>query len=519
METIIYIGSIENRPGILAKNSSEYSVLPLEKVDMDVVGQNASMLIIIDLKSTDLNDAIALATDKHFSDTAFVALTEPGDIEQLKSVYESGFYECISTHDKVEESVRLENTIGKVTSRNKRRGKFRKVMQCINLSSNSFMMLDAAGELIWCNDGFAKMYGFGMDEFKNIFGRNILEFNDNVNIKQYFDKCIGKKEPVTFASVFTVGEDYKWIQTTLTPILGRDGNVKNIFAVETDITNLKESELALNQKNEYMLSLTKHLQETNKLLEQQQLEINSQNAVIAEEKRKSDELLLNILPFEIMRQLKSKGSVSPRQYKSTTILFLDFANFTSLTSELSPKELIERLDSYFKTFDDITDAHFIEKIKNIGDAYMCAGGLPLSNKSHPFDTVLAALDMQHVVNKIAEENEANGINPWLCRIGLHTGPAIVGVVGRKKYVYDVWGVTVNTAARVEQEGVVGKVCISESTYEYIKDYFECECRGSIYPKHMEPMQSYIVHRLKPEFSEDELGLKPNDVFKKMLNTL
>ena len=143
----------------------------------------------------------------------------------------------------------------------------------------------------------------------------------------------------------------------------------------------------------------------------------------------------------------------------------------------------------------------------------------MSNKSHPFDTVLAALDMQYAVNKMAEESIANGINPWLCRIGLHTGPAIVGVVGRKKYVYDVWGVTVNTAARVEQEGVVGKVSISESTYDFIKDFFECECRGTIYPKHMDPMKSYIVHRLKPEYSEDDLGLKPNDVFKKMLNTL
>ncbi|MBO7143556.1 MAG: PAS domain S-box protein [Salinivirgaceae bacterium] len=519
METIIYIGSIENRPSILDKSNSEHTVITIEKVDMEVIGQSSSALIFIDLKSINLADVLPVVTDKHFSDTAFVALVAPGNAKLIKSIYESGFYECISSADKAEENVRMENVISKVTSRNKRRGKFRKVMQCIDLSSNSFMILDAMGELIWCNDGFVKMYGYNLDNFKVKFGSNILEFSDNPNIKKYFDRCIGNKEPVTYSAAYSTGDTCKWIQTTLTPILGRDGNVKNIFAVETDITNLKEAEMALNQKNEYMLSLTKHLQETNKLLEQQQLEINSQNAVIAEEKRKSDELLLNILPFEIMRQLKSKGSVSPRQYKSTTILFLDFANFTSLTSESSPKELIERLDSYFKIFDDITDAHFIEKIKTIGDAYMCAGGLPLSNKSHPFDTVLAALDMQYAVNKMAEEQTANGIDPWRCRIGLHSGPAIVGVVGRKKYVYDVWGVTVNTAARVEQEGVVGKVCISENTYDFIKDFFECECRGTIYPKHMDPMKSYIVHRLKPEFSDDELGLKPNEVFKKMLNTL
>ena len=519
METIIYIGSIKNRPGILGESDENHQVISIEKVDMEVIGLSPSTLIVIDLKSIDFADALPLVTDKHFSDTAFVALVAPGNANIIKTIYESEFYDCISSTDAAEENVRLEAIISRVTSRNKRRGKFRKVMQCIDLSANSFMMLDADGDIIWCNDGFKKMYGFGMDEFKKIFGSNILEFCDNVNIRAYFERCKVNKEAVTYSSVYTIGEEYKWIQTTMTPVLGRDGNVKNFFAVETDITKLKESEMALNQRNEYMLSLTRHLQETNKLLEQQQDEINSQNAIIAEEKRKSDELLLNILPYEIMRQLKSKGTVSPRQYKSTTILFLDFANFTNLTSELSPKELIERLDSYFKIFDDITDAHFIEKIKTIGDAYMCAGGLPLSNKSHPFDTVLAALDMQYAVNKMAEEQTANGIDPWRCRIGLHSGPAIVGVVGRKKYVYDVWGVTVNTAARVEQEGVVGKVCISESTYDFIKDFFECECRDTIYPKHMDPMKSYIVHRLKPEFSDDELGLKPNEVFKKILNTL
>lgn len=519
MESIIYIGSAENRPTILDKSDENHQVISVAKVDMDAIGQMSSTLIVIDLKSIDLAEALPLVTDKHFSDTAFVALVAPGNANLIKTIYESGFYDCISSTDTAEENVRLETIISRVTSRNKRRGKFRKVMQCIDLSSNSFMILDAEGEIIWCNDGFVKMYGYGFEDFKRKFGSNILEFSDNPNIRKYLDRCIVNKEPATYSAAYTTGDVCKWIQTTLTPVLGRDGNIKNLFAVETDITKLKEAEMSLNQKNEYMLSLTKHLQETNKLLEQQQIEINTQNNVIAEEKRKSDELLLNILPFEIMRQLKSKGSVSPRQYKSTTILFLDFANFTNLTSELTPKELIERLDSYFKIFDDITDAHFIEKIKTIGDAYMCAGGLPLSNKSHPFDTVLAALDMQYAVNKMAEEQIANGIDPWRCRIGLHTGPAIVGVVGRKKYVYDVWGVTVNTAARVEQEGVVGKVCVSENTYNYIKDYFDCECRGTIYPKHMEPQNSYIVHRLKPEFSSDELGLVPNEVFKKMLNTL
>jgi len=517
MGSILYIGSKKSLPSLLS--GSEYDVMITDDIDINIIKDYTWPLIIIDLKSVDNDKANKCAANKQFAESTFIALTEDGNINQIKQAYESGFYECISTNNKTEEALRIEVLIKKISARNKYHGNMRKILQCANLASNSFMLLSVDGELLWSNDGFEKMYGYDTKSFKEKFGNTIQEFSDNPNIGKYIARCIDSKESVTYSAAYTKGESCKWIQTTLTPVLSRNGEIKNLFAVETDVTQLKEAEMALNQKNEYMLSLTKHLQETNKLLEQQQIEINTQSAVIAEEKRKSDELLLNILPFEITRQLKSKGSVSPRQYKSTTILFLDFANFTNLTSELSPKELIERLDIYFKIFDDITDAHFIEKIKTIGDSYMCAGGLPLSNKSHPFDTVLAALDMQHAVNQMAEESIANGTNPWQCRIGLHTGPAIVGVVGRKKYVYDVWGVTVNTAARVEQEGVVGKVSISESTYSYVKDYFECEHRGTIYPKHMTPQESYIVTRLKPEFSEDELGLKPNEKFKKMLNTL
>ncbi len=387
-------------------------------------------------------------------------------------------------------------------------------------ADNSFIIYSQDGEMEWVNEGFSRMYGYSIDEFKRKFGRTIYESSPNSDIKGKVDRCVKTKKSINFVSEFkTRSGEYKWIQTTFTPVLTPTGNIERFIAIETDITRLKETEEALNQKNEYMIALTNHLQSANTLLEEQQREINAQNVAIAEEKRISDELLRNILPYEITRQLKSKGEVTPRQYKNTTVLFLDFVNFTGLTKELSPQFLVNMLDSYFKKFDDITDTHFIEKIKTIGDAYMCVGGLPLSNKSHPFDVVLAGLEMQYYVNSLIEKNRTPGGLEWRCRIGIHTGPVIAGVVGRKKYIYDVWGDTVNTAARIQQEGMIGRVNISGQTYAYVKDYFECEYRGQIAPKNSPIQDAYFVNRLYESYSSDHLGFTYNEAFGKVLNAL
>lgn len=395
-----------------------------------------------------------------------------------------------------------------------------KLVLFMDRADNSFIIFNAGGELEWVNEGFNRLYGYSIDEFKRKFGRTIFEASKNSEISAKVDKCISTKKSINYvAECQTRSGEFKWIQTTFTPIVSPAGNIERYIAIETDITKLKETEEALNQKNEYMRALTNHLKSANTLLEEQQREINQQNKAIEEERKKSEDLLLNILPFEVARQLKSKGEAKPRSFKFTTVMFLDFVNFTSLTRELSPTDLVQNLDSYFTKFDDIVEKHFVEKIKTIGDAYMCVGGLPLRNRSNPFNVVLAGLEMQKVILEMVEESKTEQGLEWQCRIGIHTGSVMAGVVGKKKYIYDIWGNAVNIAARMQQEGGKGMVNISGETYAEINEYFDCTYRGKIAMKNDIESDMYFVNRLKPEFSCDDDGVTPNEAFLKMLNTL
>jgi class 3 adenylate cyclase len=282
-----------------------------------------------------------------------------------------------------------------------------------------------------------------------------------------------------------------------------------IIAISTDITIRKKAEKKLEEQNTELLVTTKRLETTNEILEHQSKEL-------AREREKSEELLLNILPYTVAKQLKTKGYSNLRKYRMVTVMFTDFKGFTQLAEKIPTEQLIERLSFYFDKYDNIIDPHYIEKIKTIGDAYMCAGGLPLRNKSNPIDVTLASLAIQDFTNTVMEEQIEKNEIPWGLRLGIHTGEVIAGVIGTTKFAYDIWGDTVNTASRMESTGAVGKVNISEDTYAYIKDYFDCTYRGKVNVKHKGEMEMYFVDRLKPQFSEDKKGIFPNDAFKKIL---
>jgi len=175
------------------------------------------------------------------------------------------------------------------------------------------------------------------------------------------------------------------------------------------------------------------------------------------------------------------------------------------------------LDVFFAKFDEIIGGHFIEKIKTIGDAYMCVGGLPLRNKSNPIDTVLAGLEMQDFVCKVNAEKEAKGEEKWNLRVGIHTGKVVAGVVGKKKFAYDIWGDTVNTASRMESAGEINMVNISGETYSKIEEYFDCEYRGKIKAKNKGDIDMYFVRGLKPQFAEPNSKILPNQEFRSILS--
>ncbi|TVR37006.1 MAG: hypothetical protein EA392_13805 [Cryomorphaceae bacterium] len=197
--------------------------------------------------------------------------------------------------------------------------------------------------------------------------------------------------------------------------------------------------------------------------------VRRSKAALQKEKDRSEELLLNILPEETAEELKEKGSAEAQLIDSVTVLFTDFKGFTQLSEVLTPKELVKDLHDCFSAFDHILEKHGIEKIKTIGDAYMAAGGLPTPNTTHAQDAVNAALEMAEVVRVGKMRKIEQGLPFFEVRIGIHSGPVVAGIVGVKKFQYDIWGDTVNTASRMESSGEVGKVNISQSTYERLKD--------------------------------------------------
>ncbi|OJJ18493.1 hypothetical protein BKI52_23045 [marine bacterium AO1-C] len=252
----------------------------------------------------------------------------------------------------------------------------------------------------------------------------------------------------------------------------------------------------------------------NVMLSQKNDEISKQRDVITIEKQKSEGLLLNILPKQVAEEYKAKGKVDTRNYERVSIMFTDFKGFTKISEKMSPEQVVEELNLCFSTFDEITDKYQIQKIKTIGDAYMCAGGIPDPNTTNPVDVVLAGLEIQHFMKVRREEKLQQGEDYWQCRLGVNTGDALSAVIGKSKFTYDIWSDTVNTANRMENSGEVGKVNVGQNTYELIKDFFECEYRGKIAAKGKGEIDMYFVHRLKPEFSADDTGVIPNETYDK-----
>jgi adenylate cyclase len=229
------------------------------------------------------------------------------------------------------------------------------------------------------------------------------------------------------------------------------------------------------------------------------------NKIIKNERDRSKELLLNILPSETAHELETSGHAQTRFYDNVTVLFADFKGFSSIAKKLKPQDLVAELNDYFIAFDDIVEKFNLEKIKTIGDAYMCAGGIPTPNDTHSLNAVQAGLAMQEFMTIRNAGRIAKGLEPWNLRVGIHAGPIVAGVVGKKKYAYDIWGDTVNIASRMESSSEPGRVNVSSLVYQIVKDHYYCLYRGKISAKNIGEVDMYFVEPQKNHQSFNELS--------------
>ena len=227
--------------------------------------------------------------------------------------------------------------------------------------------------------------------------------------------------------------------------------------------------------------------------------VEEKNKVIDAERQKSDALLKNILPDAVAEDLKATGKSDANLFEIVTVLFTDFKGFTSISERLTPQQLVDELHACFSVFDEITTKYNVEKIKTVGDAYLAVSGLPVAHDLHAENIVHAAIEIRDFMlnrrNQLAH-------NTFEIRIGLHSGPVVAGIVGVKKFAYDIWGDTVNLAARMEQYGEPGKINISHSTYELVKHKFECAFRGEIEAKNKGKLKMYFIHEPKINGNND-----------------
>ena len=233
--------------------------------------------------------------------------------------------------------------------------------------------------------------------------------------------------------------------------------------------------------------LQQQLKAQNQQLQELTAKLEKHNKIITLEKEKADKLLLNILPARVANDLKETGKTKPECFKNVTVFFSDIVGFTQLSAKLDPDVLIDELNRLFTAFDNIVEKHQCERIKTIGDAYLCVCGLPSENSSHAENIVQSAIEIIKYLEKRTAQIK------WEVRIGIHTGKVIGGVVGIKKYIYDVFGDTINTASRMETHSVPMKINISETTYHQIKDKFKVIERGLIPVKGKGSMKMYFIN--------------------------
>jgi adenylate cyclase len=297
------------------------------------------------------------------------------------------------------------------------------------------------------------------------------------------------------------------------PLINREGYALGSFCVidfePHEITPAqREAVRRLAHQAVAQLELRRQLLERDELLR----DLDKARAAKEAETARTEELLRTIFPASVAAELKANRPVQPRHYDLATIMFVDFTGFTRLTEGTQPAVLVQQLNQHFTRFDEIVERHRLETMKTIGDAYFCAGGLPEPNRTHAVDACLAAVEMQSYIASWNRQREKLRMPPWNIRIGINTGSVVAGLVGKRRYTYDIWGDSVNVAQRLEAAADPGRINISASTYHYTNKLFDTEPRGVIEVKNKPALEMFFLNRIKPEFCADADGVQSNEAF-------
>lgn len=330
----------------------------------------------------------------------------------------------------------------------------------------------------------------------NNMGETMLQLNRPADAKALLDEALSLAHQTQQKELVKDGKlilsDY---YTALSDFKNALREYKEYVTVKDELLN------AQNLKQLGELQLRYDLDKKEKEAEIHQLknvELKDALDKLQEEKKRSDTLLLNILPEEVAEELKATGTSKARHFESVTVMFTDIKNFTTISEQLTPQELVAEIDFLFRSFDEIITRYGVEKIKTIGDAYMCAAGIPVADAYNAENAAYAALEIVDFMSQLKELRQLQGKRFFEIRIGLNTGPVVAGIVGSSKFAYDIWGDTVNTAARMEQSGEVGKINISGSTYQLLKDKFNCTHRGKISAKNKGEVDMYFLSAKKQQ---------------------
>lgn len=319
-------------------------------------------------------------------------------------------------------------------------------------------------------------------------------------------------DPVFKDFPFVVGEPHFRFYCSM-PLVTREGySIGSICVMDFTPRQLTPEQLeSVKRLARQTMCQLEHRRQLLELAELNRSMEAARKAASAEQER-SEALLTSILPASIARELKEKGSVEPRFHPATTVLFTDFVGFTRFSERAEPAILVSFLDQVFSAFDEISVRHGLQTLKTIGDAYMAASGIPSASRAHCIDACLAALEMQRAIRLLNERRARLRLPTLDLRIGLHSGAVMAGVVGKRKFTYDIWGDAVNLAARLESACEPRRVNVSATVYAQAKAFFEFSPRGPIEIKNKNPVDMYFLDRVRPEYSADPAGESANTEF-------